>query len=167
MIQLLPWPELPADGKAAVRGLEVSSIQLEYAGTVDAAVAQAQEGPPHELMGLAIVAGSSVVGFLLLKSGSKVPQWASPDTAVVSGLRIGAHFQGQGLGTQALRALPGWIERHWPHARSIALSVDEENHAAIRSYAKAGWVDHGVREPGRIGWVRYMSRPLASTGTDG
>src|SRR5689334_11925681 len=105
MIQLLPWTELSAEAKAAVRGLQVSSLQVEYAGTVDRAVAQAEEGPPHELVGLAIMAGPSVVGFVLLKSGSKVPQWASADTAVVSGLRIGAQFQGQGLGTQALRAL--------------------------------------------------------------
>lgn len=167
MIRLCPWIELSDDAKAAVRSLQVSSVQVEYAGTVDKAVAQAEEGPFHELMGLAVMAESSVVGFLLLKSGSRVPQWASADMAVVSGLRIGAQFQGRGLGTQALRALPDWVERHWPHARSIVLSVDEENHAAIRSYAKAGWVDHGVREPGRIGWVRYMSRELARTGTDG
>jgi RimJ/RimL family protein N-acetyltransferase len=151
MIRLCPWVELSDDAKAAVRSLQVSSVQVEYAGTVDKAVAQAEEGPFHELMGLAVMAESTVVGFLLLKSG----------------LRIGAQFQGQGLGTQALLALPGWIALHWPHARSIVLSVDEENHAAIRSYAKAGWVDHGVREPGRIGWVRYMSRELARTGTDG
>jgi hypothetical protein len=42
-------------------------------------------------------------------------------------------------------------------------AVDEENIAARRSYAKSGWLDTGVREQGRIGWVRYMNRELADS----
>jgi RimJ/RimL family protein N-acetyltransferase len=40
------------------------------------------------------------------------------------------------------------------------LAVDEENGAARRSYEKAGWIETGIREQGRIGWVRYMNRVL-------
>lgn len=40
------------------------------------------------------------------------------------------------------------------------LSVDEENEPGLRSYSKAGWSDLGLRDKGRIGWVRYMKRDL-------
>ncbi len=64
------------------------------------------------------------------------------------------------MGTAALRSLPAFVVQWWPDARCIMLSVDEQNDAARRSYAKAGWLDTGAREVGRIGWVRYMNLDL-------
>jgi RimJ/RimL family protein N-acetyltransferase len=159
MIALAAWGSLSPEQRAAVRGLQVSALQVEYAGTIEAAVAQCEAGPDGDLVGVAVLAEAAAVGFLVLKRGAKAPGWASPGAAVVSALRIAQTSQGRGYGTQALRALPGWVALHWPDIETITLSVDEENHAARVSYAKAGWVDHGVRVEGRIGWVRYMSRP--------
>lgn len=59
----------------------------------------------------------------------------------------------------ALTALPGWVAEHWPESSELILSVDEENHAARSAYAKAGFLDLGKRDKGRIGWVRYMAKP--------
>jgi hypothetical protein len=41
------------------------------------------------------------------------------------------------------------------------LTVDDHNPAGIAAYLKAGFVDEGVREPGRIGIVRRMTLRLA------
>jgi hypothetical protein len=95
-----------------------------------------------------------------LKRGAANPSWASTAAAVISALRIDLRFQGLGIGTAALQYLPEWLSIYWPDTTSIMLSVDEENEAGRRSYAKAGWVDLGTRDKGRIGWVRYMKRAV-------
>ena len=160
MLQLVSWPKLSHEHKAAVRALQVSERQIEYAGSIEASVSQCEAEPSPSLAGLGVLVHSVVVGFLLLKRAASAPQWAPQGAAVVSALRIGEQSQGQGLGTQALLALPAWVKANWPDVERIDLSVDEENEVAIRSYSKAGWVDQGVRVQGRIGWVRYMSRSL-------
>ena len=162
MLQLVSWHELSPEYKAAVRALQVSERQIEYAGTIEASVSQCEAEPSPSLAGLGVLVHSGIVGFLLLKRAASAPQWAPQGSAVVSALRIGEQFQGQGLGTRALLALPAWVKVNWPAVERIDLSVDEDNEVAIRSYSKAGWVDQGVRVQGRIGWVRYLSRSLLS-----
>jgi RimJ/RimL family protein N-acetyltransferase len=75
-------------------------------------------------------------------------------------MRIDLSMQGRGIGSATLQALPSWVAEHWPESHELILSVDEENAAARRAYAKAGFADHGIREQGRIGWVRYMSKAI-------
>ena len=140
-----------------MRALSVPHHQIEFAGTVEAAVAQCEAEATDELIGLAVLAEQIVVGFLVLKRGTRAPAWAPVGAVVVSAMRIDVKHQGRGFGTAALRQLPAWVASHWAQSRSIVLSVDEDNIAGIRSYRSAGWVDNGVRVQGRIGWVRHMS----------
>ncbi|MEK8029778.1 GNAT family N-acetyltransferase [Ideonella sp. DXS29W] len=158
-VSLKPWQDLNEAERQGVLALSVSAQQVEYAGTVERSVRACQDGPASEVVGLAILEGMRVVGFLVLKRGSRAPAWAREGAAVVSALRIDLACQGKGLGSAALRILPSWVATHWPDARAVSLSVDEDNLAGRQAYTKAGFVDHGVREEGRIGWVRYMSRP--------
>ena len=161
LVQILAWQALSLPEQAAVRALKVPHHQIEFAGTVEAAVAQCEAAATEDLIGLAILAEQVVVGFLVLKRGTKAPVWAPEGAAVVSAMRIDVEHQGRGFGTAALKQLPAWVASQWAHARSIVLSVDEENTAGIRSYRSAGWVDNGVRVQGRIGWVRHMSLQIA------
>lgn len=62
--------------------------------------------------------------------------------------------------SRAVAHLPEWLLAHWADTTSIMLAVDEANEAGRRSYAKAGWVDLGIRDERRIEWVRYMKRDL-------
>lgn len=41
-----------------------------------------------------------------------------------------------------------------------AMRIDEENTSDRRAYEKAGFIDSGLREQGRIGWVQYMARAM-------
>lgn len=154
---LTRWQALTADQRDAVRRLRVSNTQVDYAGTVEQAIATCETTDPDHLAGLAILEGADVVGFLLLRRGPSAPEWAQVDAAVVSALRIDLGRQGQGLGSAALLQLLHWIRRHWPDTPRVSLAVDEENHAGIRAYRNAGFTDEGVRVQGRIGWVRYLS----------
>jgi diamine N-acetyltransferase len=160
MVELVPWSQLPFEARAQASALQVTEQQVEYAGTTEAALTQYEAASREEVECLVILRESAVVGLLLLKRGAKAPKWAPPSSVVMSALRVAPEAQGRGIGTAALSALPQWVRSRWPEARAVSLSVDEENAAAIRAYVKAGWVDHGVRVEGRIGWVRYMSYPL-------
>src|SRR5437773_9760773 len=93
LVRLVLWWELPVESKAAVLALRVTSEQVEYAGTVEAAVAQCQAEQSNEVLGLAIVADGAVVGFLLLKLGSKAPRWVPSNAAVISAMRVSLEFQ--------------------------------------------------------------------------
>lgn len=165
-VSLQRWQSLTAAEQAAVLALTVTAQQVEYAGTVEQSVRLCQADWADEVAGLAIVADAGVAGFLLLKRGSQAPVWAPAQAATVSALRIGLAAQGMGLGSAALKVLPAWVARHWPDTAEIVLAVDEENHPARRAYANAGFVDGGRREPGRIGWVRYLAMPVGLAGTN-
>lgn len=159
-VSLQRWQSLSPSQQAAVLTLSVTAQQIEFAGTVEHSVQVCQADQADEIAGLAIIEAGSVVGFLLLKRGASAPAWAGVTAVVVSAMRIDTLQQGKGLGSAALRAVPGWLAEHWPGATELILSVDEENRLARNAYAKAGFVDLGKKEEGRIGWVRYMARPL-------
>lgn len=159
-ISIAPWTTLSSADRDAVRGLVVSPRQVDYAGSTQSSVSACEDGDPALIVGLALRVDGAIVGFVVLKRGAAAPDWALPGTVVVSGLRIDASQQGKGIGSAVLPAVAAWIRTWWPDTTGIALTVDEENVAAIRAYANAGWVDHGERHDGRIGPVRRMSRVL-------
>lgn len=160
---LTRWQDLKPVDQAAVLRLNVTEQQTEFAGTVERAVASLEGDEENNIEGLAICTDEEVVGFLVLKRRSKLPEWASPSAAVVSAMRIDQGHQGKGLGSSSLLALTEWVAINWPESSSLTLSVDEENILGMKAYAKAGFQDHGVRVQGRIGWVRYMSKSVAGT----
>ena len=159
-IHIVRWEELNPAQKIDVENLKISEQQIEYAGPTLRAVAACASDLTGDIQGAAIFDGEAIAGFLVLKRRNAAPSWASTGAAVISALRVDLRFQGLGIGTAALRHLPEWLLTHWADTTSIMLSVDEENEAGRRSYAKAGWLDLGTREKGRIGWVRYMKRDL-------
>jgi ribosomal protein S18 acetylase RimI-like enzyme len=164
LIRILGWEKLSPIQKIDVENLTISDQQIEYAGRTHRAIDACISDLTGDVQGAAIFDGEVIAGFLVLKRGNAAPGWASVGAAVISALRIDLRFQGLGIGTAALRQLPEWLSTHWADVTSIMLSVDEENEAGRRSYAKAGWVDLGTRDKGRIGWVRYMKRDLRTGG---
>jgi RimJ/RimL family protein N-acetyltransferase len=155
-LRLLAWPLLTPAQQAEVRDLAIGDDQVDYAGAGDKQVAAVETESGDDLVGLAIVMGEQPVGFLVLKRRSKAPAWASPEDAVVSGMRIDQRVQGMGLGSGALALLPAWLHQHWPGCPGVALTVDEKNLRGAGAYRRAGFEVQGEREVGRIGWVRRM-----------
>ena len=159
-LRLEDWRSLSPDRQDAVRALSITADQVDFAGTIDAAIALCEAGNGSEIVGVAILAGSTVVGFLLVKRGASAPVWVPNDAAIVTALRVDEEYQGQGIGTNTLVTLPSWVGSNWPDRKSLVLSVDESNRAAIRSYAKAGWIDQGRHPKGWFGWERRMMKRL-------
>jgi GNAT superfamily N-acetyltransferase len=159
-IVLVRWQDLAPIERSTVLRLEVSALQLEFAGTVERAVENCNADMDNDVVGLAILSTKGVVGFLVLKRRARAPDWAKPAAAVVSAMRIDQGHQGKGLGSAALDAVSRWVASHWAESSLLTLSVDEDNVAGIRAYTKADFQDHGVRVQGRIGWVRYMSKSI-------
>jgi ribosomal protein S18 acetylase RimI-like enzyme len=162
-VVLMPWQDLSPTDQAAVLQLSVAEHQVEFAGTVEQAVAGCEADKAGNVVGLAIRANEQIVGFLVLKRRSATPEWASPAAATVAAMRVGRGYQSKGLGSAALLALSDWIASKWPECESLCLSVDEGNTAGIRAYRKAGFQDQGTRVPGRIGYVRYMSKAIKAS----
>ncbi len=154
------WQLLAPADQERVRRLAIAPRQVEYAGSTANAVAACDDGDPKQVVGLALRVDGAIVGFVVVKRRDAAPDWAGPGTAVISALRVDVAHQGRGIGSASLAAIAGWVRQHWTSATSIALTVDEENVAAIRAYAKAGWSAVGERFEGRIGWVRTMSRAV-------
>jgi RimJ/RimL family protein N-acetyltransferase len=160
-ISLKRWQLLSPSEQSAVLGLAVTLQQVEFAGTVERSVESCKANQDNQIAGLAIFENQTVVGFLVLKRGTSAPSWAIPTSATISAMRIDLSCQGKGIGSAALSALPSWVAENWPESPLLVLSVDEENQSARSAYAKAGFVDQGFREQGRIGWVRFMSKPVS------
>ena len=162
-LALVRWQDLLPNDRAAVLRLRLDERQVDFAGTIERAIENCEADGNDDVAGLAIRASEQIVGFLVLKRRSTAPKWAIPMAATVSAMRIDQDHQGKGFGSAALLVLPEWVSLHWPQCTSLTLSVDEENTAGIRAYRRAGFHDHGLRERGRIGWVRYMSNPAMSS----
>ena len=157
---LKTWDALTDAERHAVSTLSVTEEQVEFAGSVERAMQTCEADADGNVAGLAVLAAQQVVGFLVLKRGASLPAWAQASDAVISAMRIDLAHQGKGYGTLALRAVYAFVRTQWPASARLVLSVDEENAPGRRAYETAGFIDSGLREQGRIGWVRYMARAL-------
>ncbi len=160
MLELIAWPDLTETQRQGVRSIEIPDEQLDYAGTTAEAIELAEADTVQDLIGLAIVHESKVVGFLLLRRRSAAPDWAPADAAVMTALRVNFAHQSLGHGRRALELLPSWVRDNWPTTNLLTLAVDDDNAAAIRAYHRAGWVDDGRRYQGRVGAERRMNYSL-------
>ena len=159
-IALKTWDTLTDAERHAVSALSVTDEQVEFAGSVERSMQVCDADADGNVAGLAILADQQIVGFLVLKRGTSLPGWAQASDSVISAMRIDLAHQGKGYGTLALRAVFAWVRTQWPGSARLVLSVDEENAPGRRAYEKAGFIDAGLREQGRIGWVRYMARAI-------
>ena len=160
-LALARWQSLDAGQREAVLALHIPPDQMEFAGSIERAVAACDTASPDEVAGLAILEADAVVGFVVLSRGPRSPDWAPPDAVALTAMRVDARQQGRGLGKASLAGVAAWLREHWPAQSVLALCVDEENHAGRRAYAAAGFAEYQAPRPGRIGMVRYLARPLA------
>jgi GNAT superfamily N-acetyltransferase len=157
---LARWQLLNGHQRRAVQELHIPQEQIEYAGTIERAVAACEAASEDETAGLAILLGTHPVGFVMVSLGSKKPAWAPVGSVALTAMRIDSREQGKGLGKAALAALDAWLWEHWPESDTLALCVDAVNHAGRRAYSAAGFLDYTEPKPGRIGIVHYLSKHI-------
>lgn len=159
-VELKTWQQLSPPQQAQVRAIRISAEQIEFAGCGAKQLDVVENEASDQLVGLAILDGQNVVGFLVLKRGTTLPPWAPVGAALISGMRIDFAHQGRGFGSAALVLLRTWVKIHWHDCVELLLSVDEENHGGKKAYLRAGFEEIGKPEPGRIGLVRTMRMVL-------
>lgn len=160
-LHLARWQALNSGQQAAVRAVPITAEQVEFAGSVDRAIAACEAASLDEVAGLALLSGEHVLGFLVLSRAGARPDWAPPQAVALTAMRIDQTHQGQGLGREALHLARAWLQVHWPQESTLALLVDEQNVAGRRAYARAGFTACAEPRPGRIGWVHALARPVA------
>jgi len=136
-------PLTAADQKKIVH-LAVRPEQLRFSGTVAEAFADHQDSVDFH----AILMVDLPVGMFRIDRGYHAVHGFAESTDL--GLRsviVDAAYQGQGLGTAAMRALPPYLQTHYPQARRLWLTVNLQNPAAIASYLKSGFQDTGAIWP--------------------
>lgn len=87
---------------------------------------------------LAIVKDDSLVGDLQLRHCN----FSMPEGALEVGIEIDPKFQGQGIGSEALRLAAAKFFAEGAHR--ISGSTESTNRAMVRAFEKAGWVHEGT-----------------------
>lgn len=135
---------LTLDDRDRVAHLTVHPDQLRFAGTV----AEAFDKPRSDLDFHAILQGDDAVGFFKIDRGYPLAHgFAQPGDLGLRAVIVNATKQGQGIGTAAMRALPGYLRGRYPQARRLWLTVNLQNPVAIASYRRGGFQDTGAIWP--------------------
>lgn len=154
--RLVPYEQLDSHQRAQLLSLEVRPEQRAFSGDIHGALYTLGNAPAGAIKGFALLSDERPVAFLLLKHAPCLPAWAEADHATLHALQVDLPFQGQGLGTACLQALPGAALQEWPQLKGLMLAVDADNQAALQLYLKLGWAENGEACKGRMGYERRM-----------
>jgi ribosomal protein S18 acetylase RimI-like enzyme len=136
--------------------IELPHEQKMFAGDIFGALNTLVSASEKDIQGFALLVDDTPRGFFLLKRGALLPPWADADSATLHALMIDVEWQGRGLGKQCLQQLPEVAKAAWPDIGKLMLSVDADNHVAIKLYTGLGWIDDGNAYRGRVGYERRM-----------
>lgn len=163
-VWLIPLRDLESDARdiqlGAIATLELWAGQERFVGDpLRMALAGLEEEArqPH-----VVEASGAAVGMLTLQSGAAgLAGWPDDHSAwLLRGFLIDRRHQGKGLGTlaaaAAVDAARRLTARHQSGESGVVLSVNEENHAGLSAYRRAGFVDAGAYLGGSDGPQRTM-----------
>ncbi|HSI66656.1 MAG TPA: GNAT family protein [Planococcus sp. (in: firmicutes)] len=69
----------------------------------------------------------------------------NPKALLLRGFSVNPKFQGRGIATGSVYALPGFMNKEYPDFDEVVLGVNARNLPAQRVYQKAGFEDTGRR----------------------
>jgi RimJ/RimL family protein N-acetyltransferase len=138
-VELSPLrPEL----RAAVLALRVAPGQERYSGTPALTVPAADREPGREHV--VILRDGAPVGYFQLDTAGVPGAPKAPEILGLRGFLIDISVQGQGVATAALARLAPYVRERFPDHRTVALTVNLTNPAAIAVYRRAGFVETGA-----------------------
>jgi len=150
-----------------LRAVTAAPGQGRFVSSAAQIVALAEADPARYL--LVVSCGDDVVGLGVLHPGGAPAEVvtllqgpSSDDVVLFRGFLVDRAYQGQGVGTAVAAALPALAARlaerlDRPAYESVVLTVDEENAAGLRAYARGGFVDRGRYLGGDEGPQRAMA----------
>jgi len=123
-----------------VAHIAVAPEQVRFSGTVEDAFAS----PSPTLDFYAIELDGNPVGFFKIDLDyQREHGFALPGELGLRTVMLETAQQGKGVASQSLRALPAFLNEHYPEATSLALTVNTANAGAIRCYISSGFSDTG------------------------
>jgi RimJ/RimL family protein N-acetyltransferase len=132
-------PEL----RARLLALGARPDQERFAGRLADTLPAAEADPDRTPV--AILADGEPAGFFVLHRGPAAGVLApEPRDVLLRAFLVDAAFQGRGIATRALAALPDFVAATLPGIHRIVLSVNVRNPVAIRTYRRAGFADTGA-----------------------
>ena len=147
--------------RPALLRLRVLPAQRDDVSAIGNLLADVALCPGSEPM--AILHGDTPVGYYRIEPNARS---VAKHDFVVPALALRAFFidtnwQGRGFGTRALAALISDLAERHPLARLLVLTVNRNNHAALRLYRRAGFHDSGeLYHGGRSGPQHLLLRVL-------
>jgi RimJ/RimL family protein N-acetyltransferase len=143
------------DLREALLRLAPRPDQERFAGRLADTLPAAEADP--ERTPVAIVADGAPVGFFVLHRGPAAGVLApEPRDVLLRAFLVDARFQGRGIATRALAALPDFVAVHLPGIHRIVLSVNVRNPVAIRTYQRAGFADTGGLYHGGVSGPQHV-----------
>jgi len=102
-------------------------------------------GERHAAVNLHVIArDDEVVGFFKIDHPVDRPApYVRADEAVLRGFLIGAQFQGKGIARAAMVGFGAHMNAAYPGLKSVVLTVNTANPAAVRTYLGGGFHDAG------------------------
>lgn len=123
-----------------VAHISVAPEQRIFSGTVQEALG---EDPTRFDLHMIEADGTSVGIFKIDRAFRQSIPISTPGALGLRAFMIDRNRQGEGIATAAVRALPGYLARHYPDASAVELTVNHANRAAIACYLNGGFTDTG------------------------
>ncbi|MFF3063651.1 GNAT family N-acetyltransferase [Oerskovia sp. NPDC057915] len=153
-----------------LRAVTSAPGQDRFVSSAAQIVALAEADPGRHL--LVVTRGDEVAGLGVLHPGGAPAEVvalldgpATGDVVLFRGFLVDRTHQGQGVGTAVAAALPALAARLAERLgrelfAAVVLTVNEENAAGLRAYARGGFVDRGRYLGGDAGPQRAMAHAL-------
>jgi len=120
------------------------SDQLEFTGLPQDIIERDAKNPKKHL--IVIKARDEVAGFFELDESDDRKSYSNnPKALLLRGYSVNPKYQGRGIATGSIYALPDFIRKEFPDFNEVVLGVNARNLAAQRVYQKAGFEDTGRR----------------------
>jgi len=120
------------------------SDQLEFTGLPQDIIERDAKNPDKHL--IIIKARDEVAGFFELDESDDRKLYSNnPKALLLRGYSVNPEYQGRGIATGSIYALPGFVQKEFPEFNEVVLGVNARNLPAQRVYRKAGFEDTGRR----------------------
>lgn len=135
---------------------DLPSDQLEFTGLPQDLIRRDARDPrKHPVI---IYAKGKVTGFFELDETEERKKYTdNPDALLLQGYSVDPEFQGRGIATGSMYALPEFVKTHFPHIDEVVLGVNARNTPAQNVYRRTGFEDTGRRFMGKKGEQLVMS----------
>ncbi len=143
-------------------GYDLPEEQLEFTRIPIEIIEKDAKDPSKHF--ITIKARGEDAGFFELDESEDRKKYSdNPKALLLRGFSVNPKFQGRGIATGSIYALPEFMEAEFPNFDEVVLGVNARNIPAQRLYQKAGFADTGRRIMRTKGEQHVMSLAIKKT----